>query len=67
MTRMIVCCAACSAQNFVSEERRKAAEIPPCCWKCSGFLPAAAETDPPEGESNKGIGSENRKGGARNG
>ena len=67
MTRMIVFCAACSAQNFVSEERRKAAGIPPRCWKCGGTLPPTAETDPPGGESNKGIGSENRQGGVRNG
>jgi len=31
---MIVDCGACSAQNFVSEERLAVREIPPRCWEC---------------------------------
>lgn len=66
MARMIVFCAACSTQNFVSAERRKAAGIPPRCWKCGEILPAFSETDPPGGESKNRTGSENRQGGATN-
>jgi hypothetical protein len=31
---MIVDCGACSAQNFVSDERLDIREIPPRCWEC---------------------------------
>jgi len=52
MARMILFCAACSSQNFVSAERRAAAEIPPRCWKCGEPLPPADETLSGTGESN---------------
>jgi len=55
MAPMILFCAACSAQNFVSEERRTVAEIPPRCWKCGEPLPQANETGSGAGESNKGT------------
>jgi len=31
---MILTCTACSAQNFVSDERLDIREIPPRCWEC---------------------------------
>lgn len=55
MARMILHCAACSAQNFVSEERRSVREIPPLCWKCGAPLPQANETASGDRESNKGV------------
>jgi len=36
---MIVDCGACSAQNFVSDERLEIREIPPRCWECGRPLP----------------------------
>jgi len=42
MSPMILDCAACSSQNFVSEERRSAREIPPRCWRCGQILPLPA-------------------------
>jgi hypothetical protein len=39
---MIVDCGACSAQNFVSIERRNVREIPPRCWECGRPLPIDA-------------------------
>ncbi len=60
MARMILFCAACSTQNFVSEERRKAEASLPRCWKCGEALPLPGETDPPPRESNKRTGKENR-------
>jgi len=36
---MIVDCGACSAQNFVSDERLDIREIPPRCWECGRPLP----------------------------
>ena len=40
---MIVDCGACSAQNFVSAERRAVRDSPPRCWKCDRALPIDAE------------------------
>ena len=39
---MIVDCGACSAQNFVSDERLDIREIPPRCWECGRPLPIDA-------------------------
>ena len=39
---MIVDCAACSAQNFVSAERLAVREVPPRCWECGRPLPVDA-------------------------
>jgi hypothetical protein len=39
---MIVDCGACSAQNFVSDERLDIREIPPRCWECGRPLPIGA-------------------------
>jgi hypothetical protein len=39
---MIVDCVACSAQNFVSDERLDVREIPPRCWGCGRPLPIDA-------------------------
>jgi len=39
---MIVDCGACSAQNFVSDERLDIREIPPRCWECGHPLPIDA-------------------------
>jgi predicted Zn finger-like uncharacterized protein len=55
MARMILDCPACSAQNFVSDERRALAEIPPRCWKCGETLPVADETASGAAESYKGA------------
>jgi len=64
MSRMIRFCAACSAQNFVSEERDRVAGIPPRCWKCGEILPLTGETDPAGGESKIRTGIETPGGGA---
>ncbi|MBI5576206.1 MAG: hypothetical protein HY896_07555 [Deltaproteobacteria bacterium] len=50
MSPMILHCAACSSQNFVSAERLAVAEIPPRCWKCGEPLPEC-ETPHGAGES----------------
>jgi hypothetical protein len=55
MARMILLCGGCSAQNFVSDERRAVAEVPPRCWKCGEPLPQANETGSAAVESNKGA------------
>lgn len=39
MSPMILSCSACSAQNFLSDERIAAREVPPRCWKCFAELP----------------------------
>ena len=59
---MIVDCGACSAQNFVSDERLDIREIPPRCWECGRPLPIDAgiaftdrETAGSDPESNGGT------------
>jgi hypothetical protein len=54
MARMILYCCACSAQNFVSEERRAAFLAPPLCWKCGAVLEVPPETGREAGESKRG-------------
>ena len=49
---MILYCAACGSQNFVSAERRAVVEIPPKCWNCGHAL-ALTETPRETRESNK--------------
>jgi hypothetical protein len=55
MARMILHCGSCSAQNFVSEERKSVPGVPPRCWKCGETLPRDNETGPAERESYKGA------------
>ncbi|MBI5420016.1 MAG: hypothetical protein HZA60_08000 [Deltaproteobacteria bacterium] len=56
MAPMIVSCAGCAAQNFVSSERIAVAEPPPRCWKCGEPLPAGgSETVSGAKESKKGA------------
>jgi hypothetical protein len=62
MMRMILDCAVCSSQNFVSDKRRAVREIPPCCWKCGEILPLPGETDPVPMESKKRTEKENAPG-----
>jgi hypothetical protein len=62
MTLMILDCAACSSQNFVSHERRSVREIPPRCWMCGEILPLPDETDPASMESKKRTGEEYARG-----
>jgi hypothetical protein len=66
MAPMILVCAACSAQNFVSDERRAVAEIPPRCWKCGEPLPRAIETGSAAAESKKGTHRAKSSGSAEN-
>jgi hypothetical protein len=62
MAHMVIDCAVCSSQNFVSDERRAVREIPPCCWKCGEILPLPGETDPVPMESKKRTEKENGPG-----
>jgi len=71
---MIVDCGACSAQNFVSDERLAIRDIPPRCWECGRPLAIDAgdaftdrETVGIRPESNGGNDGKNRDGGARHG
>jgi hypothetical protein len=71
---MIVYCGACSAQNFVSDERMAVREIPPRCWECGRPLATDAgdaftgrETAGSALESNGGKEGKKEDGGARNG
>lgn len=48
---MIVVCAGCSSQNFISAERLAVGEIPPRCWKCGRSLAARAVSADPRGET----------------
>ena len=48
---MIVDCGACSAQNFVSQERLAVREIPPRCWECGRPLSIGAGTGERPGET----------------
>ncbi|OGP80745.1 MAG: hypothetical protein A2Z13_08440 [Deltaproteobacteria bacterium RBG_16_64_85] len=66
MAPMILTCTACSAQNFVSDERKAVAEIPACCWKCGEPLPRADETGSGTVESNKGARKSNSSGSMEN-
>lgn len=59
MAIMILYCAACSSQNFVSDGRRMVRESPPCCWKCGDILPLPGETGPVSSESKKRTVREN--------
>jgi predicted Zn finger-like uncharacterized protein len=59
-------CPACSAQNFVSDERKAVAEIPPRCWKCGETLPGANETGSGAVESYNGARRVNPSGSTEN-
>ncbi len=67
MASMIIDCAACSSQNFLSAERRAVREIHPCCWKCGKPLPVESETGSAGGESKKGARNSNTPGSKENG
>lgn len=64
MSAMILSCGACSAQNFISAERRAAAHAPPVCWKCGAALAipdetaAAAQDSKNSGKKQAGTGGE---------
>jgi len=53
MSRMILSCGACGAQNFVAAERRAVVGVPARCWKCGEALPLPRETVPDESESKR--------------
>lgn len=59
---MILYCDACGVQNFVSDERRAVAAVPPRCWKCGANLPNGVETGREVRESNRRIGEEHEPG-----
>lgn len=65
MAPMIGYCETCGTQNFVSGERR-AANVPPRCWKCGTELPRPVETGKGKGESNGYDGTAKPPGEERN-
>ncbi|MGE5188432.1 MAG: hypothetical protein ACM3NF_00055 [Gemmatimonadota bacterium] len=66
MSRMILSCDACGAQNFVAAERRAVASVPPRCWKCGEVLAMPRETVPDGRESNRRTGGGTPPGEERN-
>ena len=66
MSRMILSCGACGAQNFVAAERRAVVGVPARCWKCGEALPECRETESGGTESKKGNGGGTTSGEERN-